>query len=120
MSLGWKKFNFYEHAELDQLGLPEDLTCGAAEPDDGLFLGAATGTVSIVDPSLAPRLSFKAHQHAVLQLTYLVVSTCNLATATTQEVCILLLQIHSYEMMVYGSSPSCLEHCPCPMTSTMS
>ena len=109
MSLGWKKFNFHEHAELDQLGLPEDLTCGAAEPDDGLFLGAATGTVSIVDPLLTPRTSFKAHQHTVLQLTYLVVSACNLARApaTTQPSCLLsLLQIHSYKNKMYGSSPS--------------
>ena len=74
MSLGWKKFSFFEQAELDQLVLPEDLTCGAAGPDNGLFVGAATGSLSILEPSLAPRTSFQAHQHTVLQLSYLEVS----------------------------------------------
>lgn len=71
MSLGWKKFSFFEQAELDQLGLPDDLTCGAAGPDNGLFVGAAAGSLSILEPSLAPRISFQAHQHTVLQLSYL-------------------------------------------------
>ncbi len=74
MSLGWKKFSFFEQAELDQLGLPEDLNCGAAGPENDLFLGSASGLVSILEPSLAPRASFQAHQHTILQLTYLEVS----------------------------------------------
>ena len=71
MSLGWKKFSFFEQAELDQQGLPEDLTCGAAGPDNALFLGSGSGLVSIMDPSLALRTSFQAHQHTIVQLTYL-------------------------------------------------
>lgn len=45
MSLGWKKFSFFETGELAQCSLPENVTCTCSS-STSLYCGTSAGEVS--------------------------------------------------------------------------
>ena len=58
MSLGWKKFNFFDRSELKASDLPKGVTCYASS-SDALFLGRETGQVKMISPP--DKVSAKMH-----------------------------------------------------------
>ena len=49
MSLGWKKFSFFDWEEQKEHVLPEDLSCSCSSSTQ-LFCGTSSGEVRIVAP----------------------------------------------------------------------
>ena len=45
MSLGWKKFNFFERIDKEDHDLPETLACSCSS-SECLYIGAPTGKVN--------------------------------------------------------------------------
>ena len=74
MSLGWKKFSFFDKEERQEAEVPEEATCSTSGGGQLLF-GCADGQVVALDRDLKVAQRFQAHQHSVQHCTYLQVST---------------------------------------------
>ncbi|KAK9806296.1 hypothetical protein WJX72_009074 [[Myrmecia] bisecta] len=67
MSLGYKKFSFFEKDERPEHAVPQNTTCSTSGSDQLLF-GCSDGHVVVLDRSLASLINFEAHQLAVAHI----------------------------------------------------
>lgn len=70
MSLGWKRFRFFDETRLDDASLPENVTASASGGEGETWLGCADGLVVCLDRDLAVKTTFPAFQgrvHCVLE-----------------------------------------------------
>ncbi|BDA46644.1 Vacuolar protein sorting-associated protein 11 homolog [Coccomyxa sp. Obi] len=70
MSLGWKKFSFFERDDRRDVQVPENTTCCSGSADHICF-GCDDGRVTMYERAFTSQVVFEAHPHRVLQLVCL-------------------------------------------------
>jgi hypothetical protein len=70
MSLGWKKFSFFDKEDRSEADVPENVSSSTSGGGWILF-GCTSGEVVGLDRSLKEAFRFQAHQHRIDALTFL-------------------------------------------------
>ena len=66
----FKKFQFFQHTEVQGHAYPRNATCCAPTPACS-YVGCDNGSIHVLDPSFQLMASFPAHGYRVLDLVWL-------------------------------------------------
>lgn len=73
LSLGWKKFSFFEQSQKSDHEFPQAASC-CCQAVDAIITGCADGSVALLDRNLQMQQTFQAHVKSVNLVAYLSVS----------------------------------------------
>ena len=78
LSLGWKKFSFFEHSARSDHEFPQAASC-CCQGSDAIVAGCSDGSIALLDRNLQMQQTFQAHARRVDFVKFLLVSAINTA-----------------------------------------